>query len=130
MKITKFISLTFAAKPTATAYVNVPFRVKTMHIKSFAYKAGTNGTTNYVALLSNMGNQVNTPLAIMNQDTTYSSGTISDIEIKLLNPEPIQGYYNFNIVDMDETDAATSNSGAATDYVGLVIEFNDENEML
>jgi hypothetical protein len=120
-KLTKFISLTFTAgaNTRTTARISVPFKVKTIHIKSAGYKAGTNGTTNYVAVMSDL--VVNNALAILNQDTTYSSATVQDIEHELYNPTDVNGTFNFWLVNMDGTPAtATVNN----DKVGLVIEFN------
>jgi hypothetical protein len=60
-------------------------------------------------------------LAILNQDTTYSSATVQDIEHELYNPTDVNGTFNFWLVNMDGTPAtATVNN----DKVGLVIEFN------
>jgi hypothetical protein len=128
MKQTVFIPLTFTASPVTTATVSVPFKVSLMHVKSLAYKAGTNGTTNYVMLRTSLG--LNAPLGILNQDTTYSSGSVNDVEIQFKNPEVIQGDYTFTLFNMDGTLAATSNAGAATDKVGLIIEFNSPDEIL
>jgi len=120
-KLTKFISMTFPAGAASrtTAQISVPFKVKTIHIKSAAYDAGTNGTTNYVAIMSDL--VVNNPIAILNQDTTYSSGCVQDIEHELYNPTDVNGTYNFWLVNMDNT-AATATAG--NDKVGLIIEFN------
>lgn len=129
MKITKFINLSFVAKSTTTASVYIPFKVKKIHVKSFGYVAGTNGTTNYVCLVSDLCETPNSPLCIMNQDTTYSSGTICDVELEFKNPRSIQGTYSFQILKMDGSPASTSNAGAATDTVGIVLEFNCEDEI-
>ena len=48
MKQTQFIPLTFAASPVTTAYISVPFKVETIHIKSANYDAGTSGLARYV----------------------------------------------------------------------------------
>lgn len=122
-----FIPLTFTASPNTTATISCPFPVKTLHIKSGGYQAGTNGTTRYVALTSDLTN--NSPLGIFNQDTTYSSGTISDVEYKFRTPQVINGNYTFTLLTMAGILASTSNAGAATDSIGLIIEFNDEEEM-
>ena len=127
MKETRFIPLTFTASPVTTASISVPFKVDTIHVKSIGYQAGTIGVTNYVALVSSFG--LNAPLAILNQDTTYSSGTINDVEIKLKNPQVIQGQYTFTLYNMDGSIAQTSNSGAATDSVGMILEFNSGESM-
>lgn len=126
-KLTKLISLTFpaGASSTTTAKISVPFKVGIIHIKSAAYKAGTNGTTNYVAIMSDL--VVNNPIAILNQDTTYSSATIQDIEHKFFNPLDINGTFNFWIVNMDGSPATATNNG---DKVGLIIEFNAPDELL
>ena len=120
-KLTKFISLTFTAGANArtTAQISVPFRVKTIHIKSAAYDAGTNGTSNYVAVMSDL--VVNNPLALCFQDTTYSSATVQDIEHELYNPTDVNGTFNFWLVNMDNTPATAT---VGNDKVGLVIEFN------
>lgn len=127
MKVTKYISLVFTASPNATAYISIPFKVKTIHIKSAAYDAGTNGTTNYIAIMSDL--VMNNPIAILNQDTTYSSGSIQDIEHQMQNPLDVNGTYNFWLRNMNNTTGATSNAGAATDSVGIIIEFNGVEEI-
>ena len=126
-KLTKFIPLTFTAKSTTSAYISVPFKVKTIHIKSAGYQAGTNGTTNYVTIISDL--VVNNPICVLSQDTSYSSATVQDIEHQLWNPIDVNGTFNFTILNMDGSVGATSNGGAATDKVGFVIEFNSETEI-
>ena len=120
-KLTKFISMTFpaGANSRTTAQISVPFKVKTIHIKSAGYDAGTNGTTNYVTVMSDL--VVNNPIAIFNQDTTYSSATVQDIEHEFSNPLDINGTFNFWLLNMDGTPAASTING---DKVGFVIEFN------
>lgn len=125
-KLTKFIPLTFTASPRTTAQISIPFKVKTIHIKSAAYDAGLNGTTNYVAVMSDL--VVNNPIAILNQDTTYSSATVQDIEHQMYNPTDINGTFSFWLVNMDNSVGATSNAGAGTDKVGFIIEFNSPDE--
>jgi len=125
-KLTKFIPLSFPAGASSrtTAQISVPFKVGIIHIKSAAYKAGTNGTTNYVTIMSDL--TVNNPLAILNQDTTYSSATVQDIEHKFYNPNDINGTFNFWIVGMDGAPATATVNG---DKVGLIIEFNAPDEV-
>jgi hypothetical protein len=126
-KLTKFIPVTFTASPNSTARISVPFRVKTIHIKSAAYNAGTNGTTNYVTIMSDL--VVNNPMAVLSQDTSYSSATVQDIEHQFANPLDINGTFNFWLLNMDGSIGATSNAGAATDKVGFIIEFNAADEI-
>lgn len=125
-KLTKFISVTFpaGANSRSSAQISVPFKVKKIHIKSAGYKAGTNGTTNYVAIMSDL--VVNNPIAILNQDTTYSSATVMDIEHEMYNPIDINGTYNFWLLNMDGTGATATVNG---DKVGFIIEFNSPEEI-
>jgi hypothetical protein len=126
MKQTQFIPLTFAASPVTTAYISVPFKVEKIHIKSANYDAGTSGLARYVIVESNIG--LNAPFAMLSQDDTYSQSSNQDIEIKLRNPEPLQGWYQFTLKTMSGAVAGTTNAGAATDYIGMIVEFNEEGE--
>ncbi len=129
-KLTKFIPLDFASNTTAattTARISVPFKVKTIHIKSAGYTAGTNGDTIYVALMSDL--VANNPLAILYQDTTYSSATVQDIEHQFSNPLDINGTYNFWLLNMDGSAGQTTSLAIGSDKVGLIIEFNSADEI-
>ena len=126
-KLTKFIPLTFTASPRTSASISIPFRVKTIHIKSAAYDAGTTGTANYISIFSDL--VVNNPIAILFQDTTYSSGCIQDIEHQFWNPIDINGTFNFWFTNMNGSVGATTNGGNATDTVGFIIEFNSAEEL-
>lgn len=128
-KLTKFIPLTFLADSSAartTARISVPFKVKTVHVKSAGYTAGANGDTVYVALMSDLVS--NNPLAILYRDTTYSSATVQDIEHQMYNPTDINGTFNFWLLNMDGTVADTT-SLVTEDKVGLIIEFNSPDEV-
>ncbi len=127
MKQTQFIPLTFVASPVTTAYISVPFKVSKIHIKSANYDAGTSGLARYVVVESNIG--LNAPFAMLSQDDTYSQSSSQDIEILLRDPQPLQGWYNFTLKTMSGSIAATSNSGAATDNIGMIVEFNGPDEL-
>lgn len=127
MKQTLFIPLTFTASPTTTANIYVPFKVSNFHVKSYGYQGGSSGTTRYVALVSDLVQ--NRPLCILNQDITYSSNTVADIIHSFQNPATIQGRFTFQLFTMAGALAGTTNAGAATDNVGLIIEFNDDGEI-
>ena len=129
MKVTKFIPLTFTASPNTTAYISVPFRVKTIHVKSAGYVSSTlPGPTRYVIITSDLVR--NNPLAMVFQDTTYSSANVQDIYHKYENPIDVNGNYNFTIINMNGSVSTTSNNGAATDTAGLIIEFDSADEIL
>jgi hypothetical protein len=116
--------MTFAQGATSTtARISVPFKVKTIHIKSAAYTPGTPSTT-YVSIISDL--VVNNPIAILFRDTTYSSATVQDIEHQFSNPLDINGTFNFYLLDMAGSPATATNGG---DKVGFVIEFNSAEEV-
>jgi hypothetical protein len=125
-QVTKFIPLTFAASPVTQAYVNVPFAVEMIHVKSANYDPGTPGLARNVVIESTWGQ--NAPIAILSQDDSYSQNPIQDIEIKLMTPQILQGWYTFTLKTMSGVIASTSNSGADTDYIGLIVEFNGVDE--
>lgn len=129
MKQTNAIYLKFNASPVSDdVLINIPFQVKTIHVKSMNYDAGTPGTVRAVLVESNLG--LNAPFGILTQDDTYSQAGQQDIEIQVKNPITIQGYYRFTLKTMSGALAATSNSGAGVDYIGMIVEFNGEDEMM
>ena len=74
MKQTQAIFLTFASgASTTTVYINAPFTVKTVHVKSMNYLCATN-QTKYAVLQSNIG--LNAPFGILNLDNSYSLSLI------------------------------------------------------
>lgn len=126
MKQTKAIYLTFTAEPVATAYINIPFMVKKVHIKSMNYDAGTSGTVRYVIVESNIG--LNSPFGMISQDDSYSQSGFQDVEIDFKVPQPIQGFFTFTLRTMSGAVATTSAAGAGTDYIGMIVEFNSAEE--
>ena len=126
MKQTQAIYLTFSATPVATAYINVPFNVKKIHIKRMNYDAGTSGLTRYVVVESNIG--LNAPFGMISQDDTYSQSGFQDVEIEFKVAQPIQGQYYFTLKTMSGSVATTSALGAGIDYIGLIVEFNAPDE--
>lgn len=129
MKQTKAIFLKFNASPVSDdVLINIPFQVKTIHVKSMNYDAGTSGTARAVMVESNLG--LNSPFGILTQDDTYSQAGQQDIEISVKNPITIQGYYKFTLKTMSGDLAGTSASGAGVDYIGMIVEFNGEDEMM
>ena len=124
MKQTQAIFLSFAANESTTnAYINVPFAVKTVHIKSMNYLNAT-VQAKYAVLQSNIG--LNSPFGILNLDNTYSSGSIQDIEIQLKNPQVLQGVYDFNLKYMDNTAFTSGNVSS----ICMIVEFNSPDEIM
>jgi hypothetical protein len=130
MKLTKVIYLTFiAGKSSTTAYVNVPFKVKTLHTKAISLTSGTLDPTivigDYVTITSDLVN--NSPLGSTFNNSGYSAGTIQDVENQYWNPQVIQGIYSFTMYDSAGNlyPASTNN-----DAVSIIIEFNSHEEVL
>jgi hypothetical protein len=124
MKQTQAIFLSFpTTTSTTTAYINIPFVVKTIHIKSMNYQNDNQQQTAYALLQSNLG--LNSPLGIINLDNTYSSSSIQDIEIQLKNPQVLQGQYEFSLKYMDNTPFTSTD----TAYICMIVEFNAEDEI-
>jgi hypothetical protein len=130
MKQTNAIYLKFNASPVSDdVIINIPFQVKTIHVKSMNYDAGTSGLTRVVLVESPFG--LNAPFGIISQDDTYSQAGQQDIEIQLKNPITIQGYYRFILKTMSGALATTtSNTVGNADYIGLIVEFNGEDEII
>lgn len=87
----------------ASIYINIPFKVKTIHVKGITWTAGRAGNqgnvdvSQYVTLISSLvGNR---PVGMVYLDSQFSSGTIQDIEHEFLVPETIQGFYDFTPYD-------------------------------
>jgi hypothetical protein len=132
MKETVFFNLMFAGstKPvSAQANISIPFKVKTIHVKSVCYQVATGfGYNEYCVLKSNIDSN-NSPLAILFRNSDYSSATVNDIEIQLRNPEIINGTYDFLIYNMQDFLVGTTNPGQ-DNYITLVLEFNSPDEIL
>jgi hypothetical protein len=76
---------------------------------------------------SNIG--LNAPFGMLSQDDTYSQSGFSDVEIAFKVPQPIQGQYYFTLKLLSGAVASTTNSGADTDYIGMIVEFNSDDEI-
>lgn len=128
MKITQKIFLTFAeTTSTASAYISVPFKVKTIHTKSISLTMGdaTLTTGEYVTIESDLVN--NSPLGSTFNVSKYSANCAQDIENQFWNPQVIQGQYNFVIKKSNGSLYPASTGG---DDIALIIEFNSPDEIL
>jgi hypothetical protein len=127
---------------TAQIYINIPFKVKTIHVKGITWtagRAGNQGSTEvqaYVTLVSSLvGNR---PVGMVFLDSQFASGTIQDIEHEFLVPETIQGYYDFTPFLNDGTlysgyDVDSTLAPDFYDYYfdsfSITMEFNSEGEL-
>jgi len=126
MKQTQIIFLTFdATKSTTSKYISVPFKVKTIHTKSISLSTGNSALTTgeYVTIESDLVN--NSPLGSTFNISTYSAGTIQDIENTYWNPQVIQGQYTFT---MKRSNGTLYTASTGDDDVSLIIEFNSPDE--
>jgi hypothetical protein len=140
----------------ASIYINVPFKVKTIHIKNMTYVSGrdaANGNVacqNYVTLTSSLVGR--RPVAMVHRDSQFSMNTTSDIEHSFQIPQVINGYYDFTFfsnngkpyryIAGDATSSfpfdfvAVLNPPFLTDYFywfdyfSITIEFNGEDKLL
>ena len=137
MKITKtFYHQYTTTNSTASIYVNIPFKVKKIHVKSITYVAGANsgqggsGTTKYITILSSLvGNR---PVGMVFRDSQFSSATVQDIEHIFQLPEVINGYYDFTPYSNDGTVSAIHEVIIPTTYYdsfSITMEFNSEEEV-
>lgn len=127
MKLTKTIYLTFTATQSiASAYISIPFKVKTIHCKALSITSGNLAVSGkYVTITSDLVN--NAPLGSTFNSSAYSAGTIQDIQNQFWNPQVVQGYYNFT---MYQSSGALYQASTGNDTVALIIEFNSPDEIL
>jgi hypothetical protein len=126
MKQTQIIFLTFTATESTTSkYISVPFKVKTIHTKSISLSTGDTAlaTGEYVTIESDLVG--NSPLGSTFNISTFSAGTIQDVENQYWNPEVIQGQYNFV---MKRSSGALYPASTNDDTVSLILEFNSPEE--
>lgn len=129
--------------PTIRMYINIPFKVKTIHIKGITWVAGRAGNqggsyeavSGYTTIVSSLvGNR---PVGMIHNDSQFSMGTFQDIEHEFLIPETINGYYDFTAYDNDGTlypghdlEIIIPNEfDFYFDYYSITMEFNSEGEL-
>lgn len=128
---------------TASVYINVPFKVKDIHIKSITYFSGRNGAqgntdvSKYITFISSLvGNK---PVGMVHRDSQFSMATKQDIRHSFQIPIIVNGYYNFTTYFNDGTIATPwdffVNLGDPNPYnyyfdsFSIIIEFNGEDEI-
>jgi len=127
MKQTQVIFLTFTAgKSSTTARINVPFKVRNVHTKGLSLTSGDATVVgNYITIESDLVN--NAPMGSTFNNSTYSAGTIQDVENQYWNPQVIQGQYTFT---MKNTAGTLYPASTGNDTVALIVEFNGPDEMM
>jgi hypothetical protein len=126
MKQTQAVYLTFAqGQSTTTATIRVPFLVRKIHIKNASLTSVNQAVTGvYITVESDLI-QTKAPVCTVYSNSSYSAGTVQDIEHQLWNPQPIQGVYNFTMYDAG---GYLYESELDPMYIALIIEFNDASE--
>ena len=142
---------------TAHIPINIPFKVRTIHVKNITYvsgMAGNQGTTInnggvlttctpivdfYINMLSSLvGNR---PVGTVHADSQFSCNTKQDIKHTFLLPQVIQGIYDFSIYDNAGSQLAPYQEFSTApvipavgrsyyffDSFSITIEFNSEYE--
>lgn len=126
MKQTQIIYLTFTAGTSSTtASISVPFQVKTIHTKGISLSTGDAAlaTGEYVTITSDLVN--NSPLGSTFNISSYSAGTIQDIENQFWNPQVVQGIYTFT---MKKSNGSLYNASTGNDTVSIILEFNGSDD--
>lgn len=128
MKYNKAVYLTFiAGESSATVNISVPIQVKRIHCKSLGYITSTPpaaGDATYGFIVSDLTQ--NSPIGIYYRDSTYPYSPGNDIEFVFPNPQPVNGFYTFRLINFDGSPAPAT---SGNDSLGMILEFNDENEL-
>ena len=127
MKQTQVIFLTFTAtQSSTTARISVPFKVRSVHTKAISLTSGDTAVVgDYITIESDLVN--NAPLGSTYNNSSYSGGTVQDVENQFWNPQVIQGQYNFV---MKRANGTLYPASTGNDTVALIIEFNGPDEMI
>lgn len=93
---------------TARIPINIPFKVRTIHIKNITYTRGMAGNQGvvitpdvkfYINFLSSLvGNR---PVGMVHADSQFSMNTKQDIKHTFQIPQEINGIYDFNLYTND-----------------------------
>jgi hypothetical protein len=127
MRITKSIFLSFAGTNSATASIQVPFKVKRIHVKGIGYVPQNQpaaGAAVYGVLSSDLVD--NQSLGLFYNDATYSYTTNQDVELTLYTPRAIAGTYTFYA--QNQLGDPYAPTGGGTDNCIIILEFNDDSE--
>lgn len=122
MRQNKAVYMTFLSGSTATAYINVPFVVKTIHVKSIGFITSTPpgvGDALYAYVVSDLTQ--NTPLCIVYQDSQYPNSPFADVEYEFQTPQVINGTFNFQLINFV---GSPLDATAGGDSLGMILEFN------
>jgi len=125
---------------TLSQYINIPFKVKKIHIKGITWtngRAGNQGNANaskYITILSSLVD--NKPVGMVHTDSQFSMGTLQNIEHTFNIPKVINGYYDFTAYNSNDTvysgyniTVVLPNVDHYFDSYSITMEFNGEDEI-
>lgn len=122
MKINKAIYLSFVNTNTATAFINVGFPVKSVHVKSACLTSLLTiapGDEIYFTLTSDLSEQE--PLAQLYNSSTYSASQYCDVSFQpSKNIYIVNGTYTFRLFGPTGSPASVNTNC----LVSMILEFN------
>lgn len=125
MKITKAIYLNFNTTSVATAVVNVPFNVKTISTKAFAYFSEIPIHERYISISSDMVSDGALGITYRTSGSQISATNLSsNFQREFETPTAINGTYTFTLYDIQGNQAQTSGDGTGNDNAVLFVEFS------
>jgi hypothetical protein len=139
MKLNKTFYYQYSStNATASIYISIPFKVKTIHLKDITYVAGANGAqganageiSRYITIISSLvGNR---PVGMVHKDSQFSMTTKQDIEHEFQLPVVVNGYYDFTPYRNDGVEALVYEvviPDIFYDSFSITMEFNGEDEI-
>lgn len=116
------VALVAGIDTTARIPINIPFKVRTIHVKNITYVRGLAGNQGAVILDSDTGVAVdcvptvnfyinflsslvgNRPVGMVHADSQFSMNTSQDIKHTFMLPQEINGTYDFSLKKNDGSD--------------------------
>lgn len=92
---------------TAHIPINIPFKVRTIHVKNITWTSGMAGNQGTLGLVSNVSFYINIisslvgnrPVGMVHADSQFSMNTKQDIKHTFQIPQVINGIYDFSLYD-------------------------------
>lgn len=120
MRTTRLLELVFTDTDLQdTHFINIPFKVREIRVKSMAYEADLKHSEEKSAkfgfLTSDLTN--NTPLGFYHQNSHLPYSPLQNVVYELQNPDNIQGTFTFRISEAPNV--------GSIDQIHLILEFLD-----
>tara|TARA_R110000868_G_scaffold327067_3_gene588098 strand:+ start:216 stop:740 length:525 start_codon:yes stop_codon:yes gene_type:complete len=125
--------------------INIPFKVRTIHVKNITYVRGMAGNQGAYGITPSVSFYINflatlvgnRPVGMVHADSQFSMNTSQDIKHTFMLPQEINGTYDFTIYKNDgvrftpwqfEVNLAVPEYYYFFDRFSITIEFNSEYE--